>query len=114
MGLILLTRSALLVGDGNARRKAMELLVRYAEALGAERFVDTTNVAGVPGQSSTFLHNYYKDVGEGYDVIFSRYDLDNSFCVNRTFAPPCRTLHFLSRPRRKNGAAKILSSLARN
>ena len=27
----------------------MELLVRYAEALGAERFVDTRNVAGVPG-----------------------------------------------------------------
>ena len=27
--------------DGKARQKAMELLVRYAEALGAERFVDT-------------------------------------------------------------------------
>lgn len=36
---------------GPARQKAMELLVRYAEALGAERFVDTNNVAGVPGSS---------------------------------------------------------------
>ncbi len=35
---------------GKARQKAMELLVRYAEALGAERFVDTRNVAGVPGR----------------------------------------------------------------
>ena len=35
--------------DGKAKQKAMELLVRYAEALGCERFVDTTNVAGVPG-----------------------------------------------------------------
>ena len=31
--------------SGRARQKAMELLVRYAEALGAERFVDTRNVA---------------------------------------------------------------------
>ena len=35
--------------EGKARQKAMDLLVRYAEALGAERFVDTNNVAGVPG-----------------------------------------------------------------
>ena len=27
-----------------ARQKAMELLVKYAEGLGAERFVDTNNV----------------------------------------------------------------------
>ena len=56
---------------GKARQKAMELLVRYGEALGAERFVDTTNVAGVPGQASVFLQNYYKDKGGGYDAIFS-------------------------------------------
>ena len=45
---------------GKARQKAMELLVRYAEALGADRFVDTKNVAGVPGSASPFLQNYYK------------------------------------------------------
>ncbi|MCL6625883.1 MAG: aconitase X catalytic domain-containing protein [Alicyclobacillus shizuokensis] len=32
--------------EGPARQKAMELLVRYGEALGAERFVDTNNVCG--------------------------------------------------------------------
>lgn len=32
--------------EGKARQAAMRLLVRYGEALGAERFVDTNNVAG--------------------------------------------------------------------
>ena len=41
--------------EGKAKQKAMQLLVRYGEALGVERFVNTTNVAGVPGQSSVFL-----------------------------------------------------------
>jgi len=62
---------------GKARQKAMELLVRYAEALGAERFVDTNNVAGVPGSANPFLQNYYKDAGTAeYDAIFSYFDLD--------------------------------------
>jgi len=63
--------------DGKARQKAMELLVRYADALGAERFVDTRNVAGVPGSANPFLQNYYKDKGApGFDAIFSYFDLD--------------------------------------
>ena len=63
---------------GKAQQKAMELLVRYAEALGAERFVDTNNVAGVPGSASPFLQNYYKDKGTSeYDAIFSHFDLDS-------------------------------------
>jgi predicted aconitase len=67
---------------GKARQKAMELLVRYGEALGAERFVETTNVAGVPGQASVFLQNYYKDKGGGYDAIFSYFDLDSDELVD--------------------------------
>ncbi len=66
---------------GRATQKAMELLVRYAEALGAERFVRTTNVAGVPGQSNLFLHNYFRDrisdPAREYDAIFSFFDLDS-------------------------------------
>jgi predicted aconitase len=62
---------------GKARQKAMELLVRYAEALGAERFVDTRNVAGVPGSANPFLQNYYQDKSaDGRDAIFSFFDLD--------------------------------------
>src|ERR1700704_1584709 len=73
------SEKALLDGrKGKATRKAMELLVRYADALGAERFVDTNNVAGVPGSASPFLQNYYKDKGTSeYDAIFSHFDLDS-------------------------------------
>ncbi|MBZ5578805.1 MAG: aconitase X catalytic domain-containing protein [Acidobacteriia bacterium] len=63
---------------GQAVQKAMELLVRYGEALGAERFVDTNNVAGVPGSSTLFLKKYYEQhAGNGgYEAIYSLYDLD--------------------------------------
>ena len=66
-------------GEGPAKQKAMELLVRYGEALGAERFVDTNNVAGVPGSTNAFLAQYYKEQGfePGYDVIYSLFDLDS-------------------------------------
>ena len=63
---------------GKAKQKAMELLVRYAEALGAERFVDTKNIAGVPGSSTLFLQKYFEEnAGDGgFESVFSRYDLD--------------------------------------
>jgi predicted aconitase len=68
---------------GKATQKAMDLLVRYATALGAERFVDTKNVAGVPGSANPFLQNYYKDKdGGGYDAIFSYFDLDSDELVD--------------------------------
>ncbi|HEX6999249.1 MAG TPA: aconitase X catalytic domain-containing protein [Gammaproteobacteria bacterium] len=71
--------------EGKAKQKAMELLVRYAEALGVDDFVNVTNVAGVPGQSSVFLEKHYRDrfrPGESrYDVIFSLFDLDSDEVV---------------------------------
>jgi predicted aconitase len=68
--------------DGTARQKAMELLVRYANALGAERFVDTRNVAGVPGSASPFLQKYYEGQdADGLDAIFSYFDLDSDELV---------------------------------
>lgn len=62
---------------GKARQKAMELLVRYAEALGAQRFVETTNVAGVPGSTTPFLQRHYQQSGGTYAAIFSHFDLDS-------------------------------------
>ena len=70
---------AMLDGAGGvAKQKAMELLVRYATALGAERFVDTKNIAGVPGSSTLFLQEYFeKHAGDGsFEAVFSLYDLD--------------------------------------
>ncbi|MDB5688586.1 MAG: hypothetical protein JWL91_462 [Sphingomonas bacterium] len=62
--------------EGAAVQKAMELLVRYAEALDAERFVETNNVAGVPGSSTPFVKDYYKADGGDYRAVFSKFDLD--------------------------------------
>ena len=76
------SEQAMLEGrQGKAQQKAMELLVRYAEALGAQRFVDTTNVAGVPGSSNPYLQNYYSKSGNTYDAIFSHFDLDSDELV---------------------------------
>ncbi len=73
---------AMLDGAGGAaKRKAMELLIRYGEALGAERFVDTNNVTGVPGWATDFLRHYYKDRGTSYEAIFSLFDLDSDEIV---------------------------------
>jgi predicted aconitase len=69
-------------GEGKAKQKAMDLLVRYGEALGAERFVDTTNVAGVPAYFTPVLLNYYNvTTDNAYDVIYSRFDLDSDEVV---------------------------------
>jgi predicted aconitase len=84
------TEKAMLDGrDGKAKQKAMQLLVRYAEALGCERFVDTTNVAGVPGSTTPFLANYYKDWPGGPDKIFAYFDLDS----DELFEVPKVTTH---------------------
>jgi len=74
---------AMLDGDtGAATQKAMELLVRYAEALGAERFVETNNVAGVPGSAPPWVKQYYAADGGDYRAVFSRFDLDSDEVVD--------------------------------
>ncbi len=68
---------ALLDGSGGvARARAMELLVDYGRILGADRLVETTNVAGVPGQATPFLRAFFEPEG-GQAAIFSRFDLDS-------------------------------------
>ena len=69
--------------QGLAKQRAMALLVRYGEALGAERFVDTNNLAGVPGSSTLFLQNYYaqRGIDANYEAIYSLFDLDRDDVV---------------------------------
>ena len=69
-------------GEGPAVQKAMDLLVRYAEALDADRFVETNNVAGVPGSSPQWVKDHYKADGGDYRAVFSRYDLDSDEAVD--------------------------------
>jgi predicted aconitase len=65
---------------GKARQKAMDLLLRYGEALGAERFVDTSNVCGTVGASTPFLRDYGRAHG-GMDAVFSEFNLDSAEVV---------------------------------
>ena len=74
---------------GKATQKAMDLLVRYAEALGAERFVDTQNVAGVPGSANAFLQNYYKDKGGPGATPSSRSSISTPTSSSRRRRRPC-------------------------
>ncbi|UCE32308.1 MAG: aconitase X catalytic domain-containing protein [Burkholderiales bacterium] len=66
--------------DGPAVRKAMELLVRYGQALGAERLVDTRNVAGTIGASTPFMRDFEARRG-GMDAVFSEFNLDSAEVV---------------------------------
>ena len=68
--------------DGPAVAKAMDLLVRYADALGAEDFVYTDNVAGVPGSAPQWVKDYYAADGGDYRAVFSRFDLDSDDVVD--------------------------------
>jgi hypothetical protein len=68
--------------QGPAVQKAMDLLVRYADALGAEDFVETNNVAGVPGSSPQWVKDYYAADGGDYRAVFSRFDLDSDEVVD--------------------------------
>ena len=68
--------------DGPAVAKAMDLLIRYADALGAEDFVETNNVAGVPGSSPQWVKDYYAADGGDYRAVFSRFDLDSDEVVD--------------------------------
>ena len=63
--------------EGPARQKAMDLLVRYGEALGAERFIDTNNVCVAIGASGPFIRDLV-DKTESFDAVFSEFALDSS------------------------------------
>lgn len=66
--------------EGAAVQRAMDLLVRYGEALGAERLVDTRNVCGTVGASTPFLRDYANGPG-GMDAVFSEFNLDSPIVV---------------------------------
>ncbi|MBI2959284.1 MAG: aconitase X catalytic domain-containing protein [Betaproteobacteria bacterium] len=63
--------------EGPARQRAMDLLVRYGEALGAERLVDTNNVCATVGATMPFLRDYCAAHSGGLDAVFSEFSLDS-------------------------------------
>lgn len=66
--------------QGPAVQRAMDLLVRYGEALGAERLVDTRNVAGTVGATTPFMRSFAEQRG-GLDAVFSEFNLDSADVV---------------------------------
>jgi predicted aconitase len=63
--------------QGKSRQRAMDLLVRYGEALGAERLVDTTNVGGFMIAKQAHM----KALGS-FDALFSEFNLDSPEVVD--------------------------------
>lgn len=63
---------------GPAKAKAMDLLMRYGEALGAERLVETNNVAGAFNASTPSVRELVK---KGFDAVYSELNLDSSEVV---------------------------------
>ena len=66
--------------EGAAKQKAMELLVRYGEALGAERLVETRNVAGTWSVANPIMRDLAKGEG-GLDRVYSEFNLDSDEVV---------------------------------
>lgn len=70
---------SMLAGDhGAAKARAMDLLVRYGEALGAERLVETNNVAGAFNASTPSIRHLAE---QGFDKVFSELNLDSDETV---------------------------------
>lgn len=63
---------------GAAVARAMDLLIRYGEALDAERLVETRNVAGAFNASNPSVAELAKD---GFDRVFSELNLDSDDVV---------------------------------
>ena len=62
--------------DGPAIAAAMDLLVRYGNALGAEALVETRNVTGTVTATTPFMRDFAMDKG-GMDAVFSEFSLDS-------------------------------------
>ena len=66
--------------DGAAVAAAMDLLVRYGEALGAEDLVETRNVCGTVTATTPFMRDFAMGKG-GLDAVFSEFNLDSATVV---------------------------------
>lgn len=65
--------------NGRAKARAMDLLIRYGEAVGAERLIETNNVAGAFNASSPSTRHL---VERGFDAVYSELNLDSDEVVD--------------------------------
>ncbi len=83
---------AMLDGErGDACSRAMDLLVRYGEALGAECLIETRNVAGAFNASTPSVRHMAED---GFDRVFSELNLDSDDVVEipHMAVPTCQLI----------------------
>jgi len=66
--------------DGPAVARAMDLLLRYGRALGAERLVATNNIVASVSATTPFMRDYAQRKG-GMDAVFSEFSLDSEVAV---------------------------------
>jgi hypothetical protein len=66
--------------DGPAVARAMDLLLRYGRALGAERLVATNNIVASVTASTPFNRDFARTQG-GMDAVFSEFSLDSEVAV---------------------------------
>ncbi len=66
--------------QGPALARAMDLLLRYGRALGAERLVPTNNIVASVSATTPFLRDYAQKKG-GMDAVFSEFSLDSDEVV---------------------------------
>jgi predicted aconitase len=66
--------------DGDAVAAAMDLLIRYGDALGAETLVETRNVCGTVTATAPYLRDFAMAKG-GLDAVFSEFNLDSAKVV---------------------------------
>ena len=80
--------------EGPAKQRAMDLLVRYGEALDAERLVEVTNVAGTWSSTTPWVQADLERPDD-FDTIFSRFNLDADDTVEtpRTVVSTCQLIH---------------------
>lgn len=84
---------AMLDGNhGDAKQRAMDLLVRYGRALGAERLVETRNVASTFNSASPAVAPFAE---KGFDAVFSKFNLDSDDVVEmpQVEVRTCQLIH---------------------
>lgn len=79
--------------EGAAVAAAMDLLIRYGEALGAERLVDTRNVAGTMTQPSPAKAQLVREGGWAKAFAVINLDSDDDLELPRMRVPTCQLQH---------------------
>ena len=79
--------------EGQAVAAAMDLLIRYGEALGAERLCETRNVAGTMTQPSPAKAKLFHEGGWAKSYAVINLDCDDDIEIPRMKVPTCQLQH---------------------